>query len=208
VRHPYEQIGDYARWDTAVSKLPPGAVDPVVSFPLRITREQPMVTAGSCFAQHIGRYLKRAGFNYLVSEEGHPLLDEQTKQAFNYGLFSARYGNLYTSRQLDQLFRRAYGDFVPQEKIWPGRAGFVDPFPPSSRMGFLRRGNSRPTASSTSVRFGGRSRSSTYSSSRSGLPSAGRRGATAPSFLLRPVSGEGRSTRIGTSSSTSGSRTS
>jgi GSCFA family len=131
MKHPYENIGDYARWDKAVSTLPPESVDPVVSFPFRLTREQPIVTAGSCFAQHIGRYLKQSGFNYLVTEPGHPILEDGTKERFNYGLFSARYGNLYTARQLEQLFRRAYGDFLPEESSWPGREGLVDPFRPT-----------------------------------------------------------------------------
>lgn len=131
MRHPYEGVEDYARWDRAVAKLAPSDVDPVVRFPLRVTPEQPIVTAGSCFAQHIARYLKEGGFNYLVTEPGHPILGD-IRESFNYGVFSARFGNIYTSRQLEQLFRRAYDEFVPDDSIWPGRDGrFVDPFRPT-----------------------------------------------------------------------------
>lgn len=35
-------------------------------------------------------------------------------QRFGYGLYSARYGNIYTARQLVQTFREAYGRFQPQ----------------------------------------------------------------------------------------------
>jgi hypothetical protein len=106
-------------------------VDPVVSFPLRVTPEQPIVTAGSCFAQHIARYLDKSGFNYLVTEPGHPLLREDLRAKFNYGVFSARYGNIYTSRQLVQLARRAYGTFEPVDDIWGGKGKFIDPFRPT-----------------------------------------------------------------------------
>jgi hypothetical protein len=46
-------------------------------------------------------------------------------------VFSARYGNLYTTRQLNQLFDRAYGTFSPADDVWQhGTAGFVDAFRP------------------------------------------------------------------------------
>jgi GSCFA family protein len=130
-KHPYTQIGEYARWDSGVAKLAASEVDPVVRFPLQLTREQSIVTAGSCFAQHIARYLKREGFKFLVTEPGHPLLDDATRSEFNYGVFSARYGNVYTSRQLVQLFRRVYGELTPDDQVWEGDGFFVDPFRPT-----------------------------------------------------------------------------
>jgi hypothetical protein len=129
--NPYRQLGDHTRWDKAIAQPDPQDVDPVVRFPLQLTREQPIVSAGSCFAQHISRHLTKNGFNYLVTEPGHPLLDEALKREFNYGVFSARYGNVYTTRQLVQLMRRAYGDFAPDEDVWAGEKGLVDPFRPT-----------------------------------------------------------------------------
>lgn len=133
--HPYRSIGRYARWDTAFNGVEPAAVDPVVRFGMTLTREHRVVTAGSCFAQHIGRYLKREGFNYLVTERGHPLLNDETRAAFGYGFFSARYGNIYTTRQLLQLFRRAYGTFTPSDDVWERGAIFADPFRPNIQPG-------------------------------------------------------------------------
>ena len=136
MRHPYEGIGDYARWDRGVANVRPSDIDPVVRFPLRVTPQQAIVTAGSCFAQHIARYLKDAGFNYLVTEPGHPLLPPDIRDAFNYGVFSARFGNIYTSTQLDQLFRRAYGTFVPADSVWERPDGrLVDPWRPTIQPG-------------------------------------------------------------------------
>ena len=136
MRHPYQKAADYARWDRGVAAVPPEQVDPVARFPTLLTPGQPVVTAGSCFAQHISRHLKRAGFNFLVTEPGHPVLPDDLRAAMNYGVFSARFGNIYTSRQLEQLFRRAYGSFEPVESVWERPDGrLVDPFRPTIQPG-------------------------------------------------------------------------
>lgn len=139
MKHPYADIPDYARWDRAIATQPPSAVDPVVRCPFTITPAQAVVTAGSCFAQHIARYLKQAGFNFLVTEPGHPMLEHGIADAFNYGVFSARFGNIYTSRQLEQLWRRAYGGFEPHDSAWERPDGrLVDPFRPTIQPGGFR----------------------------------------------------------------------
>jgi hypothetical protein len=136
VKHPYQKSADYTRWDRGVAAVPPEQVDPVAQFPVLLTPGRPVVTAGSCFAQHISRHLKRAGFNFLVTEPGHPLLQDDVRATFNYGVFSARFGNIYTSRQLEQLFRRAYGTFEPVESVWERPDGrLVDPFRPTIQPG-------------------------------------------------------------------------
>jgi hypothetical protein len=65
------------------------------------------------------------------------MLSDQIRQRFNYGLFSARYGNVYTARQLLQLFNRALGRFNPRERAWthPDGASLVDPFRPRIQPG-------------------------------------------------------------------------
>ena len=69
-------------------------------------------------------------------ERGHPILPLSFRARQNYGLFSARYGNIYTARQLLQLFERAYGRFDPAEDVWQkGRSVFVDPFRPTTQPG-------------------------------------------------------------------------
>src|SRR5688500_16550769 len=116
--HPYRHLPDKAFWRRSVANLRPDAIDPVGIFTLRIDPDTKVATAGSCFAQHIARHLEKSGFNYYVTEPGHPILSKQIRKAHNYGLFSARYGNIYTARQLLQLFKRAYGRFSPSEDAW------------------------------------------------------------------------------------------
>lgn len=106
-------------------------VDPVVRAKFKISRSDKVVTAGSCFAQHIARHLSQIGFTYLVTETSRPLMRHSALKEYNYGTFSARYGNIYTSRQLLQLLKRAYSLFQPSEDVWLRQDGRVfDPFRP------------------------------------------------------------------------------
>lgn len=134
--HPYKSAPSHTSWRRAVAGPPPGEVDPVVGLNIQIDRSTKVATAGSCFAQHIARYLRTSGFNYYVAEPGHPVLPESVRLANNYGLFSARYGNIYTARQLLQLMQRAYGRFHPLEDVWQdGEDVFLDPFRPTAQPG-------------------------------------------------------------------------
>jgi hypothetical protein len=128
-RHPYSALPDHAYWKCSVSELPGDRVDPVVAPRFLITDRDQVATAGSCFAQHIAKRLRSAGFRFLVTEaadgEGH------SQTAAPVYDFSARYGNVYTSRQLLQLFDRAFGAFEPQDDIWTHPdGGFRDAFRP------------------------------------------------------------------------------
>jgi len=134
--HPYRHLPDSAYWRRAVAGKGP-AVDPIAGGFLTLGRDDRVATAGSCFAQHIARYLKRSGFGFLVTETAHPIVPAEAAERHGYGLYSARYGNIYTARQLLQLFDRAYGGFAPAEDIWVGPEGlrFVDPFRPTVEPG-------------------------------------------------------------------------
>lgn len=134
--NPYSRLPATSYWRQSVANAPPDEIDPVVEPRFRLSLREKIVTAGSCFAQHIGRHLQASGCNYLVTETPHPFLSEGAAQALNFGVYSARYGNVYTARQLLQLFDRAYGRFTPVENHWLERAGVViDPFRPQIQEG-------------------------------------------------------------------------
>lgn len=134
--HPYKSLPDKAFWRRSVALPPFSEVDPVGEFNLRITPNCKVATAGSCFAQHIARYLRNSGYNYFVAEPGHPILPESVRNAHNYGLYSARYGNIYTARQLLQLHQRAFAAFRPYEDCWQQAEDcFLDPFRPTTQPG-------------------------------------------------------------------------
>lgn len=124
--NPYHARSDYSFWRRSVAGIEADALDPVTSVPFRIAREDRIATAGSCFAQHIARTLSSQGYRYLVTER-----PEDGAPGENYGVYPARFGNIYTARQLLQTFERAYGLFVPKESVWTRADGaFVDPFRP------------------------------------------------------------------------------
>ncbi|MGR3610650.1 MAG: GSCFA domain-containing protein [Sulfitobacter sp.] len=130
-RTPYSSLGNHCFWSRTHHNVPMADVDPVVKGGFKLTPDMKIATAGSCFAQHIARHLQGQGYNYHVTEKLHSVIDPAVARAFGYGVFSARYGNLYTARQLLQLAQRAYGTFTPKESIWDVEGGYVDPFRPN-----------------------------------------------------------------------------
>lgn len=104
-------------------------VDPVSEPPFRIAHTDRVATAGSCFAQHISKRLRTSGFRFFVAEPAPD--DAPSGEPRGYYDFSARYDNIYTARQLVQLFDRAFGYFRPTERVWQRNGGgLCDPFRP------------------------------------------------------------------------------
>jgi hypothetical protein len=130
--HPYRGKPAYTFWKRGVEACEASDIDLVTHASFRISNRDQVATAGSCFAQHIGRTLLSEGFNYLVTEQ-RPATAGASDDG--YGLFSARFGNVYTVRQLLQLFDRAYGLFQPHDVAWPIGDRFVDPFRPNVQSG-------------------------------------------------------------------------
>lgn len=121
--HPYAALAPERFWRRAVADMPPFAIDPGRPSDFRLTRTERIATAGSCFAQQVARALSASGCNFHVTE---PALGGGPESAF-----SAQYGNVYTTRQLMQLFDRAFGRFSPEIAAWERPNGrFVDPFRP------------------------------------------------------------------------------
>jgi hypothetical protein len=90
-----------------------------------------IVTAGSCFAQHVGRALRESGFAVVDTEPAPAALPDAVVQKYGYRLFSARYGNLYTTRQLVQLLDEVEGVSKPAEPVWERDGRFFDAMRPS-----------------------------------------------------------------------------
>lgn len=128
---PYRGLPAPAYWKRSVADPAPPEVDPAMSLGFRLSPRDAIATAGSCFAQNIARYLQASGCQYFIAERAPYLLDADTAKVFQYGTFSARFGNIYTTRQLWQLFCRAYGDFTPADEFWRQGDRFIDPYRPA-----------------------------------------------------------------------------
>jgi hypothetical protein len=112
-----------------VAQVAVEAFDPVAEVPFQIARSDKVATAGSCFAQHMSKKIRSAGFQFFVTEQ--PASPGDEAQARGFYDFSARYGNIYTARQLVQLFDRAFGYFCPIDSHWTLPDGrLCDPFRP------------------------------------------------------------------------------
>lgn len=126
--NPYTGRADYTFWRQGMAGLAWDQVDPVVAVPFTIARGDRVATAGSCFAQHVSRTLHQNGFSHLATESfaAHPGTTDE-----GFGIFPARFGNIYTTKQLLQLFDRAYGLYRPRDRWFAARSGgVVDPFRP------------------------------------------------------------------------------
>ena len=123
---PYDGLPPSAFWKSAVSDRAP--LDPGTLYTPRfpVTRAMRIVTAGSCFAQHIGRNLRNAGFRITDAEPLPDVVPEALANDHGYRLYSARYGNIYTTAQLAQLYEEANGRLTPAEPVWERAGRFYD----------------------------------------------------------------------------------
>ena len=130
--NPYTGLPAERFWRKVVTNVPPFAVNPHPRETFAIARTDKVATGGSCFAQRVAEALREAGFNYYLPEAPAPGMSGNEANARQFGTFSARYGNLYYTRQFVQLFDRAYGRFEPELTAWLREDGrYVDPFRPT-----------------------------------------------------------------------------
>lgn len=106
--HPYHRFPIDHFWGQSVSGRPLDEIpyDPNPKFRFLLDEER-FGTAGSCFAQHFGRELVARGGRLCITESQHPLVPHDA--GHGYGAFSARYGNIYSCRQLRDLLEQALG---------------------------------------------------------------------------------------------------
>ena len=135
--HPYRGRPARTRWRSVAEAGHPLGISDWYRKKFEIA-DRRIGTAGSCFAQHIGRELRANGFDFVDVEPPPGMLDRRLQAGFGYGIYSARYGNVYTTRQLLQLLQRALGEFSPRERAWQHGGGVVDPFRPTIEPGPLR----------------------------------------------------------------------
>jgi hypothetical protein len=135
---PYEGLPPRSYWKTGVANQHPLLVEDLYRKKFAIARDAKIATAGSCFAQHIARHMMRRGYNVIDKEPAPPGLDHETAVKFGYQIYSARYGNIYLARQLNQLVREATGKFAPQGAIWEKNGRYYDALRPSVEPNGLR----------------------------------------------------------------------
>lgn len=128
---PYADRPARSFWRTGVADVDGPILPDLYRAKFVIDKTMPIATAGSCFAQHIGRAMRERGFNVLDAEPAPENLDDKTAQAFGYRIYSARYANIYTVRQFVQLVKEVTGQFTPPEQVWERDGRYFDAMRPS-----------------------------------------------------------------------------
>lgn len=134
---PYSDLPSSRFWRSGVAEVHPTALSGLYVKKFEISPSDMIATAGSCFAQQVSRHLKRQGFNLLDAEPAPFDLAGEAARRLGFGVYSARYGNLYTARQLLQLMRDAETGAVREEDVWETDGRFFDALRPSVEPGGL-----------------------------------------------------------------------
>jgi hypothetical protein len=129
--NPYDTLPERAFWRTAVAQRGPFQIEGLWNPKHPLTKDERILTAGSCFAQHIGRALASRGYNWFNAESGPAIFDEETRKQFGYGVFSFRTGNIYTVAALKQWVLWAFGEATIPEEVWERDGRYFDPFRPA-----------------------------------------------------------------------------
>jgi hypothetical protein len=131
VKSPYQNRPSTAFWKTGVSETRPETIEGLWTRKFEIRTDTRVATAGSCFAQHIARFLRQQGCSVIDAEPPPPGLDDDTARSFGYCLYSARYANIYTVRQLLQVAREAFAGEPLADCVWEKDARYYDAYRPS-----------------------------------------------------------------------------
>lgn len=129
--HPYESLGERYFWSSAVAKKNMFDINELWDPRFKITKQMKVATFGSCFAQHIGRALAARGFNWMIAETAPLGMSEENSKKFNFGVFSARTGNIYTATLLNQWIDWSLDPSKVPDEFWESDGRFYDPFRPN-----------------------------------------------------------------------------
>ncbi len=130
-RSPYKGREAKSFWKQSVAGRAPHQLPGLYSRKFGIAPTDGIMTAGSCFAQHIARHLRAAGYNVLDTEPAPPWMSAETAQRYGFGTYSARFGNIYYVRQFLQLVQEATGRRTPADIAWEKDGRFFDALRPA-----------------------------------------------------------------------------
>jgi len=135
---PYASLPPRNFWRSGVAGASVPTFPDIIHPRFDIARDMRIATAGSCFAQHVGRFLRSSGYNVIDAEPPPPGLTDEEAKRFGFNLYSARHGNIYTVRQLLQLTFEAFGRFAPGDSIWHRNGRYFDALRPTVEPEGLR----------------------------------------------------------------------
>ncbi|MGC5330327.1 GSCFA domain-containing protein [Micromonospora sp. DT62] len=129
--NPYQSLPSRSFWRTAVAEPEMLDIGEVWTPKFGLDPDDPVLTAGSCFARHLGPALRDEGMNWREVELPPPGLTEAERRARHYGAFSFRTGTIYTAAALRQWLTWALTDDPGPDEVWREGDRFFDPYRPS-----------------------------------------------------------------------------
>lgn len=129
--NPYSNRPEKSFWAQAVGRRSMFDIDELWTPRFSLRPKHRVSTYGSCFAQHFGRALAARGMQWVQAEKPPETLSADNRKRFNYGIFSSRTGNIYTTSLLLQWCRWASGEREIPEEIWEKGGRYYDPFRPT-----------------------------------------------------------------------------
>ncbi len=133
--HPYESLPAQKFWRTAVADRSAFQIQGLWTPRFAIKKRTKIITAGSCFAQHISRALVARGYQWVDAEPAPEKMTDEAKRDYHYGTFSFRTGNIYTPNMLCQWLSWALGVEEPPKVVWEKDGRYYDPFRPTVELG-------------------------------------------------------------------------
>lgn len=133
--NPYARPPPTAFWRTAIEEKSGLEIRDLWNPKHPFERSHKVATFGSCFAQHLRCALKERGYTWLDAEPWADIFVPAIQKKYNYGIFSARTGCIYTVAALRQWVSWALSLSTPPEEIWEAKGRFFDPFRPSIEPG-------------------------------------------------------------------------
>ncbi len=127
---PYSQLEMRAFWRSC-RETPQFLLEDIYRPKFDLETGMHVGTAGSCFAQNIGRYIRSSNLNLVDTEPAPARMQIEVAQKFGYSLFSARYGNIYTPRQLLQLLQDAMQNQLHDASFFTTDSRWVDGLRPN-----------------------------------------------------------------------------
>jgi hypothetical protein len=129
--NPYTGLQNHQLWRRGMTNPAPSQIR-FVSRTADIGPQHTIMTLGSCFAQRLGRELGSLGLQLFQAEPPPPDMTLAEAVRRNYGIYTARYGNVYTPKQALQLLRRSLGLIPPPvEAVWEREGRFIDALRPA-----------------------------------------------------------------------------
>ncbi|TVU91624.1 GSCFA domain-containing protein [Vreelandella titanicae] len=126
----YKELEKKCFWNPSVGNINPLDIQQVCNPKFKIEKSDKIATYGSCFAQHIGKNLKQRNFDWLITEKAPEFISKELREEYNYGAFSARTGNIYTTTLLRQWIKNSINNQSIVE-VWKKNNRYYDLFRPT-----------------------------------------------------------------------------